>query len=157
MLDRGVGSWVERRARIAPDQLALIHGAVRHTYSELADRVRRLAHGFSELGVRKGDRVGWVGANHPAFLEVLFATARLGAVMAPVNHRFDGGVIAEVLMGYSPTAVVVEQSAAAESLPSDVGRRVVVGRAAGGEIAYEQLVAESADDLVDQVIGLDDV
>ena len=51
--DRGVGSWIERRARITPDQPALIHGEWRHTYSELANRVRRLAHGFSELGVQR--------------------------------------------------------------------------------------------------------
>ena len=59
--------------------------------------------------------------------------------------------------GYSPTVVVVEQTAAGVSLPSGLGRRVVVGSATGAEIDYEQLVAESADDPVDQVIGLDDV
>ena len=138
MMDRGVGSWIERRARIAPDQPALIHGEGRCTYSELANRVRRLAHGFSELGVQRGDRVGWLGANHPAFLEVLFATAKLGAVMAPVNHRLDHAVIADVLMGYSPTVVVVEQTAAGVSLPPGVGSRVVVGTATGAEIDYEQ-------------------
>ena len=135
--DRGVGSWIERRARIAPDQPALIHGAGRCTYGELAIRVRRLARGFSELGVRRGDRVGWLGANHPAFLEVLFATAKLGAVMAPVNHRLDDAVIADVLTGYSPMLVVVEQTAADVSLPSGLGCRVGVGSATGAEIGRQ--------------------
>jgi fatty-acyl-CoA synthase len=157
MLDRGVGSWIERRARIAPDQPALIHGVGRCTYGELAIRIRAVARGLSELGVRRGDRVGWLGANHPVFLEVLFATAKLGAVMAPVNHRLDDAVIAAVLDGYSPTVVVVEQRAAGVSLPSGSGCRVVVGTPTGAEIDYEQLVAEPADDLVDQAIGLDDV
>jgi fatty-acyl-CoA synthase len=157
MMDRGVGSWIERRARIAPDQPALIHGEGRCTYSELANRVRRLAHGFSELGVQRGDRVGWLGANHPAFLEVLFATAKLGAIMAPVNHRLDHAVITDVLMGYSPRVVVVEETAAGISLPPGVGSRVVVGPATGAEIDYEHLVAESNDGPVNQIIGLDDV
>jgi acyl-CoA synthetase (AMP-forming)/AMP-acid ligase II len=157
MMDRGVGSWIERRARIAPDKPALIHGESRRTYSELANRVRRLAHGFSELGVQRGDRVGWLGANHPAFLEVLFATAKLGAIMAPVNHRLDHAVITDVLMGYSPTVVVLEQMAAGVSLPRSVGSRVVVGAATGAEIDYEHLVAESNDGPVNQIIGLDDV
>jgi fatty-acyl-CoA synthase len=157
MMDRGVGSWIERRARIAPNQAALIHGEWRCNYSELANRVRRLAHGFSELGVHRGDRVGWLGANHPAFLEVLFATAKLGAVMAPVNHRLDHAVITDVLMGYLPTVVVVEQTAAGVSLPSGVRSRVVVGTATGAEIDYEHLIAESPDGPVNQVIGLDDV
>ena len=135
----------------------MIHGAGRCTYGELAIRVRRLARGFSELGVQRGDRVGWLGANHPAFLEVLFATAKLGAVMAPVNHRLDHAVITDVLMGYSPTVVVVERAAAGVSLPPGVGSRVVVGRATGAEIDYEHLVAESADVPFNQVIGLDEV
>lgn len=157
MMDRGVGSWIERRARIAPDQPALIRGEGRCTYSELANRVRRLAHAFSDLGVQRGDRVGWLGANHPAFLEVLFATAKLGAIMAPVNHRLDHAVISDVLMGYSPTIVVVEQTAAGVSLPPGVGSRVVVGTATGAEIDYEQLVAESSDGPFNQTVRLDEV
>jgi acyl-CoA synthetase (AMP-forming)/AMP-acid ligase II len=156
-MDRGVGSWIERRARIAPNQAALIHGEWRCTYSELANRVRRLAHGLSELGVQRGDRVGWLGANHPAFLEVLFATGKLGAVMAPVNHRLEHAVITDVLTGYSPKVVVVDQTAAGISLPSDVASRVVVGTARGAEIDYEHLIAESPDDPVNQAIRLDDV
>jgi fatty-acyl-CoA synthase len=60
-------------------------------------------------------------------------------------------------MGYSPTVVVVEQTAAGVSLPPGVGSRVVVGKATGAEIDYEHLVAESNDAPVNQVIGLDDV
>jgi acyl-CoA synthetase (AMP-forming)/AMP-acid ligase II len=157
IVDRGVGSWIERRARIAPNQAALIHGESRCTYIELASRIRRLASGLSELGVQRGDRVGWLGANHPAFLEVLFATAKLGAVMAPVNHRLEHAVITDVLTRYSPRVVVVDQTAAGISLPSDVASRVVVGTAKGAEINYEHLVAESSDDSVNQAIRLDDV
>jgi hypothetical protein len=29
-----------------------------------------LAHGLRTLGVRRGDRIGWLGADHPAFLAV---------------------------------------------------------------------------------------
>jgi fatty-acyl-CoA synthase len=70
--------------------VALIAGDCSLTYSELAGRVRRLANGLRALGVAKGDRVAWLGPNHPAFLESLFAAGLLGAAMAPVNHRLDG-------------------------------------------------------------------
>jgi acyl-CoA synthetase (AMP-forming)/AMP-acid ligase II len=43
------------------------------TYAELARRVRRLANGLRRLGVGHGDRVAWLGPNHPAMLESLFA------------------------------------------------------------------------------------
>src|SRR5215211_4548333 len=157
MRDEGVGSWIERRARVAPDRLALIHGERRCTYGELANRVRRLAHGLRELGVGRGDRVGWLGANHPAFLEVLFASAKLGAVIAPVSHRLNHAVIGDVLLGCSPRVVVVEEAAAGVVLASVVGPRVVVGGGTGADVDYEQLIVRSPEDLLDERIGLDEL
>jgi fatty-acyl-CoA synthase len=85
--DFGVGSWIERRARVTPDHLALIGKDQALTYAELAGRVRRLANGLSRLGVRRGDRVAWLGPNHLAFLESLFACGLGGAALVPVNYR----------------------------------------------------------------------
>ena len=39
----GVGSWIARRARAAPEGVALIAGDWSVTYAELADQIRRLA------------------------------------------------------------------------------------------------------------------
>ena len=152
-----MGSWIERRARAAPDRTALIHGETRRTYGQLGGRVRRLAHGLRFLGVERGDRVGWLGANHPAFLEVLFAAARIGAVVAPLNHHLDATVIEDVVLEFSPTVVVVEQSAAGIPLPSGVGARVVIGSAGAMDVDYELLVAHSPDAPLDVVTQLEDV
>ena len=90
----GSRNWVVGRAacRITPEQPALIHGETRHTYAEVADRVRRLARALNDLGVQRGDRVGWLGANHPAFLETLFAIgeARRGARAGEPSSRRRG-------------------------------------------------------------------
>jgi acyl-CoA synthetase (AMP-forming)/AMP-acid ligase II len=157
MKDQGVGSWIERRARIAPDRLAVVSGETSYTYAELSSRVRRLAHGLRRLGVQRGDRVGWLGPNHPAFLESLFASARLGAVLSPLNHRLDQAAIGRMLEDSAPRVVVVESSVATLPLPPGVQARLAVGGAAEGAVDYERLVAESPDDPVDERIGLDDL
>ncbi len=83
----GLGSWTARRARATPERTALVHGARRLTYAALDDRVRALAAGLAGLGVERGDRVAYLGPNHPAFVETLFATTALGAVFVPLNAR----------------------------------------------------------------------
>ena len=155
--DRGIGCWVDRRAQLTPERPALVHGDTSWTYAELAVRVRRLANALRAQGVGRGDRVGWLGANHPAFLELLFATAHLGAVLAPVNHRVDPEVIRALLEDYAAEVVVVEQTAEDVVLPACVRIRVGIGTATRAEIDYEDLIVTSLDDPLDVAIGLDDV
>jgi len=38
-------------------------------------------------GIRAGDRVGWIGLNHPGMLACLLACERIGAVLVPLNWR----------------------------------------------------------------------
>ena len=153
----GVGSWIERRARIAPDQLALVAGDRSFTYAELAGRVRSLANGLQRLGVGRGDRVGWLGPNHPAFLEALFASGLLGAALAPVNHRLAVDGIRVVVADIEPTVLI--QHAATDPTPvaDSVGQRIAVAGSIQGALAFEALVAESPDDPVEVPVGMDEV
>jgi fatty-acyl-CoA synthase len=97
MRNRGLGSWAQRRARMSPRRVALIHDDVACTYAELHDRVNRLAHVLADVGVRHGDRVAYLGPNHPAFVETLFATGALGATFVPLNIRLAAPELAYVL------------------------------------------------------------
>lgn len=53
------------------------------TFASLAERSRELAAGLAEAGVEAGGHVAMLLYNRPAFLDVYFAAARLGAVTAP--------------------------------------------------------------------------
>src|SRR4030081_674176 len=94
MRNQGVGSWTARRARRTPGRLAVVHSRREWTYRELHDRVLRLAGVLREGGVCLGDRVAYLGPNHPTFLETLFATGVLGAVFVPLNTRLAAPEIA---------------------------------------------------------------
>jgi fatty-acyl-CoA synthase len=127
------------------------------TYAEFSSRIRRAGHGLQQLGVGRGDRVGWLGANHPAFLEIMFATARIGAVMAPVNPRLEPPVIRDVLRGYSPELVVVDRPNLDAPLPESVRTRLVLDSPTPSDVDYEQLIADGSDDPLDAVVGQDDL
>jgi fatty-acyl-CoA synthase len=153
----GIGSWIERRARTAPDGVALIAGDWSLTYSELADRGRRLANGLRTLGVAKGDRVAWLGPNHPAFLESLFAAGLLGAALAPVNHRLDEAEISWVLEDTKPRVVIQHCATGAIGVRFPGSRQVAVGGPLDGAADFEALVAASPGHAIEETVRLDDL
>ena len=58
----------------------VVFGADRITFGQLDARVAALAGGLARRGVGPGDRVAVLAANHPAWVEALWATTRLGAI-----------------------------------------------------------------------------
>jgi fatty-acyl-CoA synthase len=153
----GVGSWLERRARIAPDRVALVGDDRSFTYAELTRRVRRLANGLRRLGVGRGDRVAWLGPNHPAFLESLFASGLLGAALAPVNHRLAADGVRTVLADIQPSALVQHAATDPTPVPDSVRHRVAVAGSIEGALDFEALLAEAPDDLVEGSVGMEEV
>jgi fatty-acyl-CoA synthase len=153
----GVGSWIERRARIAPDDIALIDDDGPRSYAELARRIRRLANGLQRLGVTRGDRVAWLGANHSAFLEALFASGLIGAALAPVNHRLSPDGIHTILQDTEPSVLIQHGETDPVAVPASVRHRIAVGGPMEGAIDFEELVAESSDDPIKTPVGMDDL
>jgi fatty-acyl-CoA synthase len=160
---RGIGSWIDRRAEIGPDTTAVIWGDRSYTYLEFAARIRRLSNALSDLGVGHGDRVAWLGPNHPAFLELLFATLRLGAILNPVNHRLDGDVISHILEDSAPKIAVLDSSIANMRLPLVVQQTIAVGNQ-GDEVgdggrspSLDQLIEDASEEAPVQAIDPDDV
>ncbi|MEU4237373.1 long-chain fatty acid--CoA ligase [Actinoplanes sp. NPDC026619] len=123
--DAGLGSWTARRAAISPGRTALVFGDRSTTYAELHERVSRLAGKLRESGVGRGDRVAYLGPNHPAFVETMFATYVIGGVFVPLNFRLTAPEIdyqlqnsgAKVLIfGPECSATVTESKQTAELL-----------------------------------------
>jgi len=73
-----------------PDRTAIISEEKRFSYKSFNHRVNRLARAMREYGLKKGDRVALMSFNTHHFAEVYFATAKLGALLTPVNFRFVG-------------------------------------------------------------------
>ncbi|MCG6989910.1 MAG: AMP-binding protein [Gemmatimonadetes bacterium] len=155
MQNLGLGRWVATRARSAPHRVALVHGDRSWTYREMDARVTRLAHGLASLGVGRGDRVAWLGSNHPAFLETLFATSTLGAVLAPVNHRLAPSDVAWIVRDAGARALVGFGELL--SMAPEVQARVAVLGAARGAVDYEELIGNAIDTPIEEPAGLDDL
>ncbi|TFZ01806.1 class I adenylate-forming enzyme family protein [Ramlibacter humi] len=78
---------------------------------------------WHEWGVRSGDRVAWLGLNHVAQLALLFALARLGAILLPLNFRLAPAEWSAQLAECGPLRLVHDDSfeAAARELAAKYG------------------------------------
>ena len=125
--------WIERHARFAPGAVAIRFEGAAISYAELARRVARAAAVLAGLGVKRDDAVAWLGLNHPAVLVLLFACARLGAMLVPLNWRLAPPEHARVLADCPPRVLFAEPAFA------DHARRIE-----GAIAATEISVLESA-------------
>lgn len=62
MQNHGLGSWLPKRRQSSPDKVALVYGDGREmTYRQLADFTDAMSGLLAEHGIRKGDRVAFIG------------------------------------------------------------------------------------------------
>jgi long-chain acyl-CoA synthetase len=141
-----VADVVRRHADERPDVVAIRCGERALTYAQLHARSNRLAQLLLATGVGAGDRVAHLDRTAPEVVELLFATAKIGAVTVPLNWRLapaeletivaDAGC--EMLLAgpaYTDTARGIAAAAPQALEVLDVGE------------TYEQrLAASSADD-----------
>ena len=84
-------------SRAHPDVEAVVEGDSRVTYGELEHRVRRAAAALVASGVQDGDSVAIWAPNSTDWIVAMLAIATCGAVLVPLNTRFQGPEAAYVL------------------------------------------------------------
>jgi long-chain acyl-CoA synthetase len=84
-----VAQWLDRSARAFGDRPALTEGTEAvATFAQFRSNAGRLAEGLCrELRARPGDRVVLYAANHPHYLEAMWAAWLAGMVVVPVNAK----------------------------------------------------------------------
>jgi acyl-CoA synthetase (AMP-forming)/AMP-acid ligase II len=99
---------LDQHARMTPHAVAATCGRARWTYAQLSHRVQRFAAVLSDAGVRRGNRIAWLGQNCHHLLEAILAAARLGALVCPVNWRLNPAEVASVLKDLDPAVVLYQ-------------------------------------------------
>ena len=82
LLDQTIARCGENDALVYPDR------DYRLTWYEFGREVDRLARGLMALGVRHGEKVALWATNVPHWIILMFATAKIGAVLLPLNINY---------------------------------------------------------------------
>ena len=131
----------EHHAALRPQAVALHFEGADVSYGQLAARSAEVAALlWHDWGVRAGERVAWLGLNHPEQIVLLFALARIGAALLPLNVRLAPAEWEGQLAGCRSTHLVHDADLATQA--------VVLGKHCGvavhGLEALRQPIAKAA-------------
>ncbi|MGJ5176261.1 class I adenylate-forming enzyme family protein [Bradyrhizobium oligotrophicum] len=107
-------SLIERNAAFTPGKPAIRFEGATLTYADFSARIASMARALkSEFGVGRGDRVAILSLNRPDYLVLLYACARLGAILVPLNWRLAVAEQVFILSDAAAKVLALEQAFAA--------------------------------------------
>lgn len=102
---------IERNAAHAPDKAAIRFEGHTLSYAGFNRRIGWVAHALkSQLGIERGDRIAILSLNRPDYLTLLYACARLGAILVPLNWRLAAAEQLFILSDSGAKVLVLEQA-----------------------------------------------
>src|SRR5918996_2539634 len=101
-----MGDGLRRNAWKFPVKIAAKDRFRETTYGELNARVNQLADGLLSIGVRRGEAVALSVGNQIEHLEILFATAKIGALAIPLDVKWKGLELGSVLSFFTPSLLI---------------------------------------------------
>lgn len=122
-----------------PDTPAVICGDTTLTYAALHSESDRTAQALRAAGLTAGDRVAYLGKESERYYEVLFACAKTGTVLVPVNWRLTSPEVSHILHDSGTRLLLVEEEfrPVVDGMPATPPEHIVVLDAAEGYAAWK--------------------
>ena len=110
MLQQNFAYILEKKAFLHPEDIAIVeaYNSKRYTYLELCERSNRLANLLKGAGIEKGDRISCLTANSVEYIDIFMATARLGALLTPLNHRLAPIEMIKIISDAKPKVFIFD-------------------------------------------------
>lgn len=154
---------VSRGAELHPDRTAIddLLNDRRLSYAELDARITRLARALMRAGIEKGDMVAAMFWNEHAIVETIFACARIGAIVAPLNVRLLPSDVTEYVNDHDCRAIVANADFADRFTGAAPTIRVARGKSPGhdengGWQDYETILAGETDEHLPVTMSFDE-
>ena len=106
-----VADWLDKRAKLTPDRLALIDYTTKSetSYFEWNERANRTANYLKSLGVTKGDRVAVYASNRSEYLDLFWAAPKIGAILQNLNWRLTVFELEGIIESGAPTVLIYSE------------------------------------------------
>ncbi len=140
--------WTAYHAKVAPESRALVDLASGRvfSYAQMNDRVGRVAAHLTSLGVKPGDRVGFLNMNSTDVLEIILGCWRMGAASLALNWRLTAPELEFIIKDSTPDIIFLDHGfaeLAAELQKTTDVKHWIVTDGLGGPSPYETALAEA--------------
>ncbi|HET7875704.1 MAG TPA: benzoate-CoA ligase family protein [Methylomirabilota bacterium] len=130
-------------------KVAFIYEDTPLTYAGLQELVNRSGNALLDLGVRPEQRVVCLLLDSPAFLGAFWGAIKIGAIPIPVNTMMRGQDYLYFLNDSRAPVAVISEPLLAEAGPvlaqaTHLRHVVVVGKASGKQIAWDDWIAKAS-------------
>jgi fatty-acyl-CoA synthase len=98
-IERTIGGYLKMIANNNPEHEALVYPFhdIRLTYKQFDEVTDKLAKGLLKMGIKKGDHIAMWAHNVPEWVLLLFASAKIGAVLVTVNTLYKSAELEYLL------------------------------------------------------------
>ena len=121
--NKSVSALFDETVAAYPEQVAICHGELVLTYSELSKRVMALTASLTKAGVRSGDLVGLCCERNFGMVVAQLAIMRAGAAFVPIDHTYPEARIQCILEDIGSGVLLIEP-ALESHLPAHGARTV---------------------------------
>lgn len=130
-------------ARMRPERPAFIYRDRITDWAAFDRHTDRVAHALAASGVKRGDRIAYLGKATDSYFELLFGASKAEAIMVPVQWRLAPAEIGAILADARPSivAVTAEFGHFVPEIANRLGREASILGVEGdvpGHGAYEQ-------------------
>ncbi|WP_075981196.1 long-chain-fatty-acid--CoA ligase [Bacillus massilinigeriensis] len=94
-----------------PDRLAILFEQESITYRELKKKVDLLAGKWESMNFSKGERIGLMMNNHPAYIICYYAAQALGLTVVQINPFYTSRELLQILTDSTPQYIVFDETA----------------------------------------------
>ena len=99
---------IDGHASKYPMKIAVNDEKRKLSFNKLLNHGKNLSNYFSSLNIKKKDRIALLAYNCSEFLEIMYASSKLGALILPINFRLNSEEILEILLDAEPKIILYQ-------------------------------------------------
>src|SRR5690625_1307187 len=104
-----LANFILEQIEKTPNKVYLKFADEQITYDQLKKRMIQMAHGLSNEGIKKDDKVCAMLDNSPEYIDLWFGLSLIGGILVPINTHLKGEGLKHIIEHSDCRVIVTEK------------------------------------------------